>query len=121
MSVAPTAVVLFLAALAIWTFSLQVRTQITQAQQEVYRLESELRAVEQVQDELEIEYESAFNFTKLEDYAVTTLGMQRPRDEQVYFLSQETEDHAVAVAHNANANTLMDRFSDFVSDLLSYF
>ena len=75
MSFAPTAVVLFLAALLIWTFSLQIRTQITQAQQEVYRLESELRAVEQVQDELEIEYESAFNFTKLEDYAVTTLGM----------------------------------------------
>ena len=55
MSVAPAAVVLFLAALVLWIFSLQVRTQITQAQREVYRLESELRAVEQVQDELEIE------------------------------------------------------------------
>ena len=71
MAVAPTAIVLFLMALVVWTLSLQVRTQITQSQQEVYRLESELRAVEQVQDELEIEYESAFNFTKLEDYAVT--------------------------------------------------
>ncbi len=121
MSVAPTAVVLFLAALLIWTFSLQIRTQITQAQQEVYRLESELRAVEQVQDELEIEYESAFNFTKLEDYAVTTLGMQRPRDEQIYYLSHESEDHAVAVLERSRSNGLVDRLDDFLSELLAYF
>ncbi len=121
MSVAPTAVALFLIALVIWTLSLQVRTQITQAQQEVYRLESELRAVEQVQDELEIEYESAFNFTKLEDYAVTTLGMQRPRDEQIYFLSHESEDHAVAVLERSRSNGLVDRLDDFLSELLAYF
>ena len=121
MSVAPTAVALFLIALVIWTFSLQVRTQITQAQQEVYRLESELRAVEQVQDELEIEYESAFNFTKLEDYAVNTLGMQRPRDEQIYFLSHESEDHAVAVLERSRSNGLVDRLDDFLSELLAYF
>ena len=121
MSVAPTAVALFLIALVIWTFSLQVRTQITQAQQEVYRLESELRAVEQVQDELEIEYESAFNFTKLEDYAVTTLGMQRPRDEQIYFLSHDSEDHAVAVLERSRSNGLVDRLDDFLSELLAYF
>ena len=121
MSVAPTAVVLFLSAVVIWTFSLQVRTQITQSQQEVYRLESELRAVEQVQDELEIEYESAFNFTKLEDYAVTTLGMQRPRDEQVYFLSHSSEDHAVAVYERSRSNGLVDRLDDFLSELLAYF
>ncbi len=121
MSVAPTAVVLFLAAMLIWIFSLQVRTQITQAQQEVYRLESELRAVEQVQDELEIEYESAFNFTKLEDYAVSTLGMQRPRDEQIYFLSHESEDHAVAVLERSRSNGLVDRLDDFFSELLAYF
>ena len=121
MSVAPTAVVLFLAALLIWTFSLQIRTQITQAQQEVYRLESELRAVEQVQDEHEIEYESAFNFTKLEDYAVTTLGMQRPRDEQIYYLSHSSEDHAVAVLERSRSNGLVDRLDDFLSELLAYF
>ena len=121
MSVAPTAVALFLIALVIWTLSLQVRTQITQAQREVYRLESELRAVEQVQDELEIDYESAFNFTKLEDYAVTTLGMQRPRDEQIYFLSHESEDHAVAVLERSRSNGLVDRLDDFLSGLLAYF
>ena len=121
MSVAPAAVVLFLAALVLWIFSLQVRTQITQAQREVYRLESELRAVEQVQDELEIEYESAFNFTKLEDYAVTTLGMQRPRDEQIYYLSHESEDHAVAVLERSRSNGLVDRLDDFLSELLAYF
>ena len=121
MSVAPTAVALFLIALVIWTFSLQVRTQITHAQQEVYRLESELRAVEQVQDELEIEYESAFNFTKLEDYAVNTLGMQRPRDDQIYFLSHESEDHAVAVLERSRSNGLVDRLDDFLSELLAYF
>lgn len=121
MSVAPAAVAIFLAGLVIWIFSLQLRTQITEVQQEIYRLESELRTVEQVQDELEIDYESAFNFTKLEDYAVTTLGMQRPRDEQIYFLSHESEDHAVAVLERSRSNGLVDRLDDFLSGLLAYF
>ena len=121
MSVAPAAVAIFLAGLVIWIFSLQLRTQITEVQQEIYRLESELRTVEQVQDELEIDYESAFNFTKLEDYAVTTLGMQRPRDEQIYYLSHESEDHAVAVLERSRSNGLVDRLDDFLSELLAYF
>ena len=121
MSVAPAAVAIFLAGLVIWIFSLQLRTQITEVQQEIYRLESELRTVEQVQDELEIDYESAFNFTKLEDYAVTTLGMQRPRDEQIYFLTHESEDHAVAVLERSRSNGLVDRLDDFLSGLLAYF
>ena len=121
MAVAPTAIVLSLIALVFWVFTLQVKTQISQAQTEIYHLESELRAVEQVQDELEIQYESAFSFTQMEDYAVGTLGMQRPRDEQIYYLSHTAEDHPVAVAHNASANGLVDRFSDLVSELVSYF
>lgn len=121
MSVAPVAVAIFLAGLVVWIFSLQLRAQITEVQQEIYRLESELRTVEQVQDELEIDYESAFNFTKLEDYAVTTLGMQRPRDEQIYFLSHESEDHAVAVLERSRSNGLVDRLDDFLSGLLAYF
>ena len=121
MTVAPAAVLLFAAALMIWVASLQTRTQITQAQRDIYRLESQLRAIEQVQDELQIQYESAFSFTQMEDYAVGTLGMQRPRDEQVYFLSQNSEDHAVAVAERAKSNGIVDRMEDVVKDFLSYF
>ena len=121
MAVAPAAVVLFAVAVVLWIFTLQTRTEITQVQRDVYRLESELRAVDQVRDELQIQYESAFNFTQLEDYAVRTLGMQRPRDEQVYFLSHSSEDHAVAVAERAKSNGLVDRLDDFLSDFLAYF
>lgn len=121
MAVAPAAVVLFAIAVVLWVFTLQTRTEITQVQRDVYRLESELRAVEQVQDELEIQYESAFNFTQLEDYAVRTLGMQRPRDEQIYYLTHSSEDHAVAVAERAKSNGLIDRLDDFLSDMLAYF
>ena len=121
MVVAPAAIVLSAVALVFWIFSLQVKTQISQAQTEIYHLESELRAVEQVQDELEIQYESAFNFTQLEDYAVSTLGMQRPRDEQMHALSHTAEDHAVAVAHNARSNGLVDRLGDVLSEFVSYF
>ena len=113
--------VLALVSLAIWVFTLQVKTEISQAQKEIYRLESELSVVAQEQDDLMIQYESAFNFTELEDYAVNMLGMQRPRDEQIFFLSQNTEDHAVAVAARENAGGLVDRFGDFIADLMSYF
>lgn len=121
MVVRPAAVVLALISLAVWVFTLQVKTEISQAQTEVYRLESELAVVQQEQDDLRIRYESAFCFTELEDYAVNMLGMQRPRDEQIFYLSQKTEDHAVAVAARATAGGLVDRFGDFVADLMSYF
>ena len=121
MVVAPAAVVLFAVAIVAWVLTLQVKAQVTEAQRTIYRMESALSTVEQRRDELEIEYETAFNFTELEDYAVGVLGMQRPRDEQVFFLSNTAEDHAVAVAENAKSNGLVDRFGDFLADLASYF
>ena len=47
--------------------------------------------------------------------------MQRPRDEQIYFLSHESEDHAVAVLERSRSNGLVDRLDDFLSGLLAYF
>ena len=121
MVVRPAAVLLALISLAVWVFTLQVKTEISQAQTEVYRLESELAVVQQEQDDLRIRYESAFCFTELEDYAVNMLGMQRPRDEQIYFLSHSSEDHAVAVLERSRSNGLVDRLDDFFSELLAYF
>ena len=43
------------------------------------------------------------------------------RDEQIYFLSHESEDHAVAVLERSRSNGLVDRLDDFLSELLAYF
>ena len=119
MAVKPAAIVMLALALFIGVCAYRLHAQIIQVNRDLYRLE--LRTVTEAQDELEIRYESAFNFTQLEDYAVRTLGMQRPRDEQIYYLTSSAEDHAVAVAERNSSHGLVDRLGDFFSELWSYF
>ena len=42
-------------------------------------------------------------------------------DEQIYYLSHSSEDHAVAVLERSRSNGLVDRLDDFLSELLAYF
>lgn len=121
MAVAPAAVFLFAAMIAIWVFALQVMTQISTQQTEIVKLEAQLSEVQEVQDDLLIAYETAYNFAELEDFAANTLGMQRPREEQSFYFSSTASDQAIAVAERAKPDGLVDRFSDFLSDLTSYF
>ena len=121
MVVAPAAVFLFAVMIAVWIFALQVMTQISTQQTEIYKLEAALSEVQETQDDLLIAYETAYNFAELEDYASNTLGMQRPREEQSFYFSSTASDQAIAVAERARPDGLVDRFSDFLADLTSYF
>lgn len=120
MSVKPVAIALLAVAMFLGVYSYRIHAQIVEVNREIYLLEKEMEVAAEEQDTLEIRYESAFNFTQLEDYAVTTLGMQRPRDEQIYYLTSNTEDHAVAVAERSSSHGLLDRMTDFISELRSY-
>ena len=121
MVVAPAAVVLFAVMVAVWIFALQVMTRISTQQTEIYKLEAQLSDVQETQDDLLIAYETAYNFAELEDYAANTLGMQRPREEQSFYFASTASDQAIAVMDRARPDGLVDRFSDFLADLTSYF
>ncbi len=78
-------------------------------------LEDQIAALELEQDKLTVEYEKIFNLKDVEDYAVNTLGMQEPADEQIFYLTGvASEDKAVVITQEDT-----DMFSLGLQDLLA--
>ena len=97
----------------------QVRLSI--ANKDVLALENQIKTLQAEQDDLEIRYETAFNLTELEDYAVQELGMQKPRSDQIYYVNGAAEDRAVILDENARQSSWVDRVGDFFCGLAEYF
>ena len=114
-AIAPLAVLGFAIAAVLIVVSLVARVQLSQASAEV-------SALEEQQTRLRIDYESAFNLTEIEDYAIHELGMQKPRSDQLYYISSDATDTAVVLDQNAaEPLSLADRLGDFFSSILEYF
>ena len=102
--------------------SLVARVQLSQASAEVSALEDQYTQLQEQQTRLRIDYESAFNLTEIEDYAIHELGMQKPRSDQLYYISSDATDTAVVLDQNAaEPLSLADRLGDFFSSILEYF
>ena len=97
----------------------QVRVSI--ANKNVLALENQIKTLQSEQDDLEISYETAFNLTELEDYAVNELGMQKPRSDQIYYVNGAGEDRAVVLDEDARESSWADRVGDFFCRLAEYF
>ena len=55
-------------------------------------------------------------------YVDGTLGMQKPRSDQLYYISSDATDTAVVLDQNAaEPLSLADRLGDFFSSILEYF
>ena len=65
----------------------------------------------------------AANLTEIEDYAIHELGMQKPRSDQLYYISSsDATDTAVVLDQNAaEPLSLADRLGDFFSSIVEYF
>lgn len=83
-------------------------------------LEQRLRELELEQTRLRIAYESAFNLTELEDYAVNELGMRKIAPEQIVYIDNAAPDRAEVIAAEEK-DSLTDRVGDFLAGLRSYF
>ena len=83
-------------------------------------LQNQLEALEEQQSKLRIAYESAFNMAEIEDYAIHTLGMQRPRADQIFYIDTSSPDKAVVIA-GGESDGFVDRVSDYLSGALEYF
>ena len=114
-AIAPMAVLGFAIAAVLIVFSLVARVQLSQASAQVSALEQQTR--------LRIDYESAFNLTEIEDYAIHELGMQKPRSDQLYYISSsDAADTAVVLDQTAaEPLSLADRFGDFLTSIVEYF
>lgn len=120
-AISPLAVLGFALAAVLLVLSLMARAQLSTASETVSALESQVAALQEEQDKLLIGYESAFNLTEIEDYAINELGMQKPRSDQLYYVNSTAQDKAVILAEDAEHVGLADRFGDFISSLVEYF
>jgi len=112
-----------IAPMALIVFSLVARVQLSQASAQVSALEDQYAQLQEQQTRLRIDYESAFNLTEIEDYAIHELGMQKPRSDQLYYISSsDAADTAVVLDQTAaEPLSLADRFGDFLTSIVEYF
>ena len=122
-AIAPMAVLGFAIAAVLLVISLVARVQLSQASAVVSALEDQYTQLQEDQTRLRIDYESAFNLTEIEDYAIHELGMQKPRSDQLYYISSsDATDTAVVLDQNAaEPLSLADRLGDFFSSIVEYF
>ena len=120
-SVAPLAVIGYACAAILVIFTLMAKVQLTEVTDNSARLEQQLSELNVAQNRLLINYEKAFNLTEIEEYATTQLGMQRPRDEQVFYLENTVHDKAVILSGTDDKVGFGDRVFDAISSLAEYF
>ncbi len=120
-TVSPVAVIGITCAAVLMVFVLMARIQFTTVSDKAVALEQQLDDLKVERTRLLIEYESAFNMTEIEEYATSTLGMQRPREEQVCYINSSVPDKAVIIDDASEEKSLMDRISDMLSSIGEYF
>ena len=120
-SVAPGAIFGALVAAAMVVLLMMAQVRMSIANKDVLALENQVKALQAEQADLEISYETAFNLTELEDYAVNELGMQKPRSDQIYYVNGAAEDRTVILDANARQSSWADRVGDFLCRIAEYF
>ena len=120
-SIAPLSIVGFACAAVLVVFCLMAKIQLPAVTDEAVKYEQQLTELEVAQNRLLIDYEKAFNLTEIEEYASSQLGMQRPRDEQIYYIDSSVPDKAVIISGNEEEGSLTDRVFDFLSSIAEYF
>jgi cell division protein FtsL len=119
-SIAPLSLVGMLAAAFLLVTAILAQAQIIGISSRSVELRQELETLEAQQAKLRIAYESAFNMAEIEEYAVHSLGMQKPQADQVFYIDTSSPDKAVVIAGSESVG-FVDRVSDTLSGLFAYF
>lgn len=120
-SISPLAIVGCICAAVMVVFLLMAKIQLTELTDQAVALENQLTELSVAQNRLLIDYESAFNLTEIEEYATTQLGMQRPREDQIFYLESTVSDKAVIIENSDGKKGLGDRLFDMLSSVSEYF
>ena len=119
-SIAPLSIVGMLAAAFLVVIAILAQAQIVGISSQSVALQQQLSELEEQQAKLRIAYESAFNMAEIEEYAIHSLGMQKPRADQIYYIDTSSPDKAVVISGNENIG-FVDRVSDYLSGVVEYF
>lgn len=118
--IAPFAVIGILVAAMIFIVGIMAQIELVDITNSTVELNEQIAQLQQEQTKLKIAYESAFNLAEIEEYAVSELGMQKASAEQIVYIDTSAPDKAVVV-YNPGSDSFVDRVSDFITGLLSYF
>lgn len=120
-TVSPAAIIGFACAAVLLVFTLMAKIQLTAVTDQSVELENTLAELKTEQARLQIEYESAFNLTEIEEYATRELGMQRPREDQIYYLQGSAPDKAVVLEDTQEEKGFFDRLYEMLDFIGEYF
>jgi len=112
-AVAPMAVMGFAVGAILLIFFLLGHIQLIEASDASLALTAQLEELEREQKRLLIEYESTFNLTEIEAYAIHQLGMQKPSSDQIYFIGGTNVDRA-EILSTGEERGFLDRFYDML-------
>jgi len=115
-SVAPTAVIGMLIAGVLLVTMIMAKAQLMTISMESASLTSQLAAANTQQAKLQVTYETAFNFSEIEEYATKTLGMQKPSADQIIYLDTAATDRAFVIEDTGSLSAF-DKFADFISSI----
>ncbi len=84
-------------------------------------LESQLSSLNEQNAKLTIQYESTFNLSDIEDYAINVLGMSRLTDGDTTIITMDKYDHAEILNEDDSSSGFWDFVTDTVDTILEFF
>ena len=118
----PLALVGAVGVIILLVMSLLAQIQLVNISSKAVGMELQITALEAERDRLMVEYESVFNLKDVEEYAVGVLGMQEPRDDQVYYLSNvSSADKAAVIRKTDGSDMLTLGMEDIIASVKAYF
>ncbi len=118
-ALAPLSVLGVVAAAVMIVIMLLAQARLTAVCNEAVRLTNKISQLQTEQARLLIEFESAFNLTEIEDYAVRELGMQKPHSDQIFTINSRAQDK-VELFTPDRSGSLLDRVTEFTGPVKEY-
>lgn len=120
-SVSVVGIVGFLLAAVLMIAVLAANVRYTEVSSEVVELQEQLEDLTAEEKKLKIRYEQAFDINQIEAYAVGTLHMSRPGDDQVVYTDASSADRGEILSTGKDDESALSRTLDFVESLIDYF
>jgi cell division protein FtsL len=103
------------AVVALVVMLLLAQIQLVNLSDTAVSLEAQIEELKTQRDKLTVEYETVFNLKDVEEYATGVLGMQEPRDDQIYYLTNVNAGDKAVVITDETTNMFSLGLEDVVA------
>ena len=116
-----TAILGFVAVVVLLVTVLLAHISYTELADSVVTLQNQLEELNDAEKKLKIQYEEAFDINAIEQYAVGTLNMSKPSDEQIASSEAVSENKAEIITEDGQNEGVFSQLAEFISSLMGYF